>query len=70
MKVVSKTIKMLVLSREEIDSLVTMVEEARKGTTVNYSERRLSNGQYFGISVKEVEDHSMPRPSNNIKNKY
>lgn len=51
MRVYSKTVKILELSRDELDMLTQMVDEAKAGHTVNYSERDIGRGQYFGINI-------------------
>ena len=56
MRVKRKTISVLLLSKREIDLLFEMIEEAKAGHTVHYSERRIGNNQFFGVSVDEMND--------------
>jgi len=55
MQIKRKTISILQLTQPEVDHLITMIEEARAGHTVHYSETQTGPGQYFGISIGNPE---------------
>ena len=58
MRIITKHIKVLGLTRSEMSHLQDMIAEAAKGVTVNYSERQQPDGSYFGISISpEYEYH-------------
>lgn len=53
LKIYTKNIKVLGLTKDELSMLTQMVDEAKAGHTVNYSERQTANGQFFGVSISE-----------------
>jgi hypothetical protein len=60
MRIYSKRIRVLGLTKDEISMLMDMVTEAQKGTLVNYSERQTAPGEYFGISVSPDNKQVIP----------
>jgi len=60
LKVYSKTIKVLGLTKSEMAQLAEMVEEAKNGQTVHYSERKQPDGSFFGISIDDQYEY-IPR---------
>ena len=62
MRIITKHIKVLGLTKTEMSQLQEMITEAAKGVTVNYSERRQPDGSYFGISVSDEHKYTPPEP--------
>jgi hypothetical protein len=56
MQVKRKTISVLLLSPREIELLSEMIQEAKEGRTVHYSERETAPNQFFGVSIDEKHD--------------
>ena len=62
MRVKRKVISVLELSKREIELLFEMVEEAKAGHTIHYSERQTGHNQFFGVSVDEQHDEIYRQP--------
>lgn len=66
MRIQKKTVSLLLLSRREIEVLMDMVEEAKNGQTVHYSERQTGHNSFFGVHVDEANDENN-NPANRPK---
>ncbi len=72
MRVYTKHIKVLGLTKLEISLLrdmiteaergVTVITEAERGVTINYSERQVAPNEYFGISVSPQNEYTPKIP--------
>lgn len=60
MRIYTKHIKVLGLAPHELEMLKQMVDEAKAGHTVNYSERQTGRDQYFGISISPDNEQRPP----------
>jgi hypothetical protein len=56
MRIQRKVVNQLLLSSDEVASLLGLIEAAKHGKTVHYAERRMDNGSYFGIGVDIPEE--------------
>ena len=61
MRIYTKHIEVLGLTPNELDKLLAMVDEAKRGQTVHYAEREMSPGQFFGISINISHEYT-PHP--------
>lgn len=62
MKITTKRIKVITMTKEEHAKFMECMERAREGRTVNYAEEKLDDGSYLGVSV--VEQHEEPQGMN------
>ena len=69
MRIITKRVHVLGLTKQEMSQLRDMITEAEKGVTVNYSERRQQDGSYFGISVSPDNEYIPPRMPESRSNK-
>ena len=60
MKIYTKRIHVLGLTKTELSLMRDMLAEAEKGVTVNYAERQVAPGMYFGISVDKSNEYVPP----------
>ncbi len=60
MRIVKRTVTVLQLTPEEVQSFEDMIHEAATGRTVHYSERQTGPNQHFGVSVSGSHRQSQP----------
>ena len=52
MRIVTKRIKVVEMSEEEMRKFVETVQRAQCGSLVHYAETQLDDGSYLGVQVK------------------
>lgn len=61
MRIVTKRIKVIEMTAEEIRKFHELMERARDGHTSHYAEDRLEDGSYLGVHVvEEAVPNTMP----------
>lgn len=59
MKVITKHIKVIQMSEEEIEAFHKTMEAAREGHTSHYAEQRLSDGSFLGVQLVSEEEQRL-----------
>lgn len=54
MRIVTKRIKVIEMTEEEITKFHRLMEEAQEGRTSHYAEERLEDGSFLGVAVVGV----------------
>lgn len=68
MRTYRKTITVIEMTDEEVESLFTLATQAKEGHTSHYAEKQMSDGKFFGISLVPREtQHTAPMK---IRSKY
>ena len=49
------------MTEKEIKTMFELMQEAKEGTKVNYAERQMDDGKYFGVSVISEEQEREQR---------
>lgn len=65
MKLTTKKIRLIEMTREEMEKFVAAMEAARIGRTSHYAEERLSDGSFLGVQMVDQHEENfngkMPR---------
>jgi hypothetical protein len=57
MKIITKRLKVIQMTSEEIAEFHALMKQAAEGHTSHYAEKQLSDGSFLG--VQQVESHSI-----------
>ena len=66
MRIYTKHIRVIGLTKQELQGLREMIGEAEKGTMVNYAERPMGRDTFLGLSISDANAtpaHGTSEPS-------
>lgn len=55
MRIITKRLKVIQMTQEEIKKFHALMERAAAGQTTNYAEEQLSDGSFLGVQVVETD---------------
>lgn len=55
MRIITKRLKVIQMTNEEIRSFHDLMEKAQRGHESHYAEQKLSDGSFLGVSVVDEE---------------